>query len=45
MDREIKGIFEGINERKENVFLFFPLFQIGQSINPKYKTYDLMDIA
>lgn len=41
----MRRIFNGMNQRKDNIYLFKPIFDIGRSTNEKYKEYNLVDIV
>lgn len=42
---EMQSLFKGIDERYENIVLFFPLYQIRQYGKEQYKKYKTMEIA
>lgn len=42
---ELKSLFKGIDERYENIVLFFPLYQMRQYGSEKYKEYKTMEVA
>ncbi|WP_144462439.1 hypothetical protein [Siminovitchia fortis] len=42
---ELQKLFKGIDERYENIVLFFPLLKINQSKNEVYKNYNLTEIS
>lgn len=42
---ELNKLFKGIDERFENIVLFFPLYKMRTSTNEKYKDYNLMEIS
>ncbi|KQL21227.1 hypothetical protein [Cytobacillus solani] len=42
---ELKKLFEGMNERYQNLVLFLPVYELNQGKNPKFKDLDLMEIG
>lgn len=42
---ELNKLFKGIDERFENIVLFYPLYQMKMTANELYKDYKLMEIS